>query len=437
MRILVSPSGLIKKQTLTNECEYRENVYTITHSYKESVVVYNFFNDCLVFFSKEEYENIMLDKNNTFLIENWFFVPKNFDEYSLAQKIRSKISSTKTPTFEKISAYTIMTTTDCNAQCYYCYEFGRKKIHMPEKVANDLADYIIKKYNGKSVKLRWFGGEPLYNEKVIDIIVNKLKENDINYSSSMISNAYLVDETKIEKYKKEWKLTNIQITLDGIVEEYNTIKNYIYNNDVNPFEKVVKNIESLINNEIAVSIRLNLSSLNKESLVSLIDYCSEKFKGNKYFSMYVHNIFDEEKSEDEDFLKSIYKDLEDVKKHISSKFGYRSGKIKRKLTNKVCMANSGSSLVVSPLGELGLCEHYSESEFIGSIYKEGFDEKVINSWNERREEYEGLCKNCPLFPSCYRLKKCENSFCNKFKRYNEIKNYRLILNKIIQHEIKK
>lgn len=434
MKILSEPNNkFINEQEKKDNCKYRFNRYLLRYKYREYIVLYNFFNDGFVIVSEDEYNKILEDfSNNSFFIRNWFIVPNDFNEYKMAVVFRKRVQSKPLPKFETIGSYTIMTTTDCNAQCYYCYEFGRKKIHMTEKIANDVADYIIKKYNGKQVKLGWFGGEPLYNEKVIDIITTKLKENNINYYSTMISNGYLFDENKKDKYKNLWKLKSIQITLDGINQEYNDIKNYIYDDEVNAFEKVTNNILFLTKNEIKVNIRLNVSSLNKDSLLSLIDFCFEKYGKQKYFSMYAHNIFDEEKSNDEELLKNIYKNLEEVDNKIIEKFGLISN-YRKKISKTVCMANSGNSIVINPWGKIGLCEHYSESEYIGGIYEDNYDEDAIRCWNERMEE--DMCKQCPFYPACYRLKKCENNFCNNYKKNIEIKKFKRILNKKIYNEV--
>lgn len=429
MEILQTPISLIKKQEYKKENRHRWSKYVIRQKDKNNnYIIHNMLNDCVIKINKSEFI-----KYKEYLVKNWFFVPIEYDETPNAYKVREKLSTRETPTFQTISSFTILTTTDCNAQCYYCYEFGRNKIHMTEKIANDVADFIIKKNNGQEVVLRWFGGEPLYNEKVIDIITSRLREVGIKYKSSMISNAYLISEEKVDKYIKDWGLRNIQITLDGYGDTYNSIKNYIYEEEENAFDRVINNIDVLIRNKIRVSIRLNLSSINKEDIIKLIEFCGTKWRNNRYFSMYAHNIFDEEKSEDEDFLEQIYKDLEEVENIIiKNGVGNRRKKIKRLLKKTVCMGNSGKSVVINPWGQVGLCEHYSETEMIGNIYKDEYDKKVIDDWNERFDMID-LCEDCPLFPSCYRLKKCENSFCNKFKKELKIKE----IKKTLIKELKK
>lgn len=58
-----------------------------------------------------------------------------------------------------------------------------------------------------------------------------------------------------------------------------------------------------------------------------------------------------------------------------------------------------------PNGELGLCEQYSENNFIGRIDSEKLDESVRQSF---RESWPALdaCRKCFFYPECIRLKKC-------------------------------
>lgn len=105
----------------------------------------------------------------------YFYVPVDFNEEYIADNIRILSTPLNVEPFDKINRYTILTTTDCNAKCFYCFQKDKKHIDMPMKVAQDLAKYIVDHYNGKQVELHWFGGEPLYNEPVIDEICTTFK----------------------------------------------------------------------------------------------------------------------------------------------------------------------------------------------------------------------------------------------------------------------
>lgn len=184
--------------------EYRLNNYVVSYIEDDTVVLYNVLNNYIISYVKSEFNNILEQ-----LVKLYFYVPLDFNEEYIANNIRLLATPVNINTFDKINRFTILTTTDCNANCFYCFQKGKNHIDMPIKVAKDLANYIVKHYNGKQVELHWFGGEPLYNEIVIDEICQILHDNAINYFSSMISNSYLFDSDKIEKYINLWHLKTV------------------------------------------------------------------------------------------------------------------------------------------------------------------------------------------------------------------------------------
>lgn len=70
--------------------------------------------------------------------------------------------------------------------------------------------------------------------------------------------------------------------------------------------------------------------------------------------------------------------------------------LRQKLRIRQCMADSGGSLTILPNGELGLCEHYSEDNFVGSLDGKASERSVIQSFREYWEPIEA-CKTCFYF----------------------------------------
>ena len=96
--------------------------------------------------------------------------------------------------------------------------------------------------------------------------------------------------------------------------------------------------------------------------------------------------------------------------------GLKRGILKN-LPINACMADSGNAVTIAPTGEIGLCDHYSDSEFIGHIDEEHFDQKMVDSW---REIAQGMpeCLSCCFYPECIRLKKCNTgSSCHYVSRH--------------------
>ena len=142
--------------------------------------------------------------NFVFLVENWFYLPEgSFNECDWVDFLREKKINDTSP--QGINSYVIMTTSDCNARCFYCYEKGIPRISMSEKIAIATGDYI-QRHSTKEVVLTWFGGEPLLNTSTIDIICQKLNDFGISYFSKIVTNGLLFTKEIVEKAVNAWKI---------------------------------------------------------------------------------------------------------------------------------------------------------------------------------------------------------------------------------------
>lgn len=426
---------VIGKQKYSNNENFRLLSYVKKLVVKDGILLYNVLTRCMVLLDENEYASIL---SISTLKDFWFVVPNDFQDKEFCNQLK-KLTKLLLKNQQVRDSYVIFTTTDCNAHCFYCYERGRKRIHMSQKVAEDTANYIIKKSAGRNVYISWFGGEPLYNINAIDTISRLLNSSGIKFFSRTASNGYLFDDDVVNRCVNLWHLDAVQISLDGSEEIYNKTKAYIYK-DVNPFEIVLNNIEKLLNAGVDVSIRLNVSSRNQLDLEKLVDIIHEKFANNEKLTIYSHALFestgykgdDTEESKEKNFISrnKIRTKIENY--GYSKKIG-----IPNNLCLNHCMADNDSSYSINTTGNLGKCYLYSDNEFCGSIYKENIDQKVINRFKERVPEILE-CEKCCYYPDCISLKMCgDEKTCDKFwreERLYKIKSqmlgtYNLFLNK--------
>ena len=409
---------------------YRLIKYCVAVQVDEGILLFNTLTRELLLLTSTEYDNLQKSEE---LRDRWFTVPESLNEKELATTVRWVLSNTaKKP--DKITSYTIMTTTDCNARCFYCFEKGRARTPMTDEVAHKTAVYIKEHCGGECVKLAWFGGEPLFNAKAIDIICEDLRRDGIEFYSEMTSNGYLFNDETVKKANALWNLKRVQITLDGTEEIYNRSKSYIYTDGKSPYRVVLDNIESLLNSEIRVVIRLNLDLYNADDLMRLVDELSERFNGKKGLKIYAYHLFDTERSMAETHTDEEWEPRYEALYRLESKidsYGLSNvGGIRKKLKINHCMADSGNSRIIAPTGDVGLCEHYTESEFIGHIDRDSIDETALASWIEKSPEIPE-CNDCALYPECIKLKKCtSNSACFKHSRQSSLK----YLERAILHE---
>lgn len=402
---------IIGLQSFIDNQKYRFIKYVFIKHVSDGVVLYNNLTKGMLYLTFEEYSDV---SNNKELINQWYLVPEEFDDKKFSNQVTQlgRMIAKKT---KVISSYTIFTTTDCNARCFYCYEKGVKKIMMPNKVARDVGKYIAKKSAADKVDIMWFGGEPLYNIDSIDIVCKVLKQKKVNFTSGMISNSYLFDDEIINKAIKFWNLKWIQITLDGTEKIYNRTKSFIYND--NAYVRVLQNIRKLLQADISVRIRLNITSKNADDLNLLVDDLYKKFSRNKKLRMYVHTLFESTGLKKDERNTKVLFELQKALEDKIYSYGYaREQIINGFLKTNKCMSDNDSAITILPMGQIGKCEHYSEGEYCGSIYSELFDENVLRKFKEPALEYK-KCSDCQLYPDCYRLKVClTDSLCLEDER---------------------
>lgn len=351
------------------------------------------------------------------LIAHRFLVPEDHDDYTLCLQVRqlAKLLSARK---EKTKSYTILTTTDCNARCFYCYELGRSRITMTEQTAHEVADYI----SAPKIALQWFGGEPLYNRSAIDIICQDLQSKGCDYSSEMVSNAYLFDEAMVEKATELWHLKKVQVTLDGTEPVYNRCKAFLYK-EGSAYRRVLRNVGLLLDAGIKVSIRLNIDMHNAEDLLLLVEELKQRFADKNGLSVYSHIIFEEslKHNRSEEERKRLYAKQDLLDERISQLGLSPKKKLSTEIKVNHCKVDSGSSEIILPDGHIGLCEHYTEDHFIGHISSKEQDQESIRQQREIIDEE--ACHSCPVFPSCIRLRVCENNLvCYPEDRAKKIKN---------------
>lgn len=406
-------NGLIRQPV--NNQPYRLSTFVVRFPVNDGFLLFNTVTGCILFFENEQ------DFHNSkeTLIQNWFLIPsENFDEHLWVDYLRDKKREIKGG---EIKSYLIMTTMGCNARCFYCYEKGRKPISMTEQTAIAVSNMIIADSSSKKVRISWFGGEPLVNSKVINIICKNLEKHNCAYSSNIISNGLLFSEDLIDQAINQWHLQRVQITIDGTEKNYLSIKAYKHGHG-DEFQKVMHNIENLLKNNISVSIRLNQNYGNTNDLIILSEYIKDKFAKYNTLSVYNRLLFDEKITDD---LYIAYFKL----KHKLQKLHLSKPYYGEALRSNQCMADSDTSLVITPNGKIGKCEHFSESNFIGSIYDKEFDQQMISQFKETYEKLPS-CNTCAFYPRCVRLKMCPSPIdvCTDFIRADYLDDIHYMMN---------
>lgn len=424
--------GKMLGDQVIKQTDYRLLTHLLKYNVDNGLLIYNSLTGALLFLDDSE-SSITNNPNEfeknikEFLIRNWYLVPCDNDDNSLCDKANEMMlmlyDMDKHP---PLVHYTIFTTTDCNARCFYCFENKRSKIHMSEKTAEDVAEFIIKSSKGLPITIRWFGGEPLYNSKVIDIICNSLSKANISYKSTMVSNGYLFSEDIINKSKDLWNLQSVKIALDGTEEIYNRYKAYIYS-DGSAFVRVINNIKNLIEAEIKVTVRLNMDFHNVDDLYDLAEYLHDKFGGTELLDFDLHMLLEnstqvqiDRPESERHILINKYNDLNKYLATFVKPKDYDLASVRRW---KQCMADDNSATTILPDGRLGKCDYYTDDGFWGSIYSDEINEKEIARFKKMiRPDGGNKCNSCPIRPICLMLKECCDNVnrCDVYDQQNKI-----------------
>ena len=419
MKIIEEQSQLISKtlgkQMINTETAVRPLSYVRSIPVKEGTLLFNILSGELLLLDETEIEYFAPQHkvaNSTVkqLVEKWFLVPENTDDCQLSKQLVTVINSINNIfSSPQISSFTILPTTDCNARCFYCFELGCSRKWMTEETAMSVVDYIMRKKADGEIKIRWFGGEPLYNSKIIDIISSELKKHGVKYHCNMTTNGYLFDEDMIDRAKNLWNLQKIQITLDGTEKIYNKTKAYIYKNDPSPFKRVIKNIKNLLERGMEVVIRINMDLHNVDDSFDLTKYLLEEFKGFNNYFINPHLLYENsckfktnDTDKDDNYLNKKYNELREI---VSKALNKQSKYTRIMRFSNHCLADTDTSVMILPEGQLGKCEHYTDDHYIGSIFDDKLDLDMI-TWFKQTTTVMPECDNCELRPACIYLKCC-------------------------------
>ena len=340
----------------------------------------------------------------------------NFDERE-AFAMQRRVDCATAPRGEV--AITICPTLACNFECPYCFATrGRGK--MAPEVQDEivaLAGRMLDAGHARRLVITWFGGEPLMGAGAIDIISDELAAKGIGYTSRMVSNCLLFDEGLVQRAKERWNLNYVQVTLDGTEEVYNRTKAFV-DYEGSAFQRVLDNMDLLLDAEITVAVRLNLHADNLDDLLALIDQLAERFGGRKGIGAYAAMLREDDGTlvgfDSETAAFEAYAAMTDrlLSTGLASQ---RAGNRNLKLNH--CMADSDTAVTIMPEGTISKCEHYSETELVSSIDSDEWDTELLQSWKERWPATE-LCHGCPRYPICYNLRKCPytRTPCNELER---------------------
>lgn len=386
----------------------------------EETIVYSTLTTSIVVMDNDEVERVFENKDFSNeemcdeLLEMGFLYDEAEPQEEILRASRAHVMNGETG----ITGVTIAPTMACNARCYYCFEHGARWGTMDGNTADAVADFLIKQCTTGELSIAWFGGEPLMAASIIDRITERIKAAGIAVESTLTTNGILLDK-KTRNRLRDWGTYRVQITLDGIGEEYNRIKSYV-GIAGNPFDIVIENIRSLFEmGGISVHIRLNYKSIDRQSIEETFDYVYDLFGDEPNLYLYGapldlpelkgYSEFDQE--EGCLFLDVLHMSLDHG--FENDELNFRAGVNVSKDYNAVlgelmlapfpapCFMVNKWRFVIDDRGLLYKCQkHLGKEEFsCGSVFS-GIEKNTYYAYYVTDELHDTKCADCFMLPIC-------------------------------------
>ena len=402
---------------IASRTDWRFSDYILKCHVDDGDLMYSFFTGELVFVTS------FFDSFD-YLASNRFLVPSKYEEKLEIPNYQRVIRTIKRAQKPKIKTFEIVTTTFCNAYCFYCYERDFQKMSMTAETADATANYIAK--FGGPLRIIWFGGEPLVNKMPIRRISEQLIDKGVSFSSSLTTNGLLITERLINDMI-QWNINHVTIKLDGTEERYNKIK--AYKSEIpNPYKTVLENLQKIIHAGLRLTVRINIEKHNVEDAIMLAESLRDLFNGNDLVSFIFRPLnntkFDS--AIESNHREAIY---QVVQSEMDKTFdaGYNvAGPLLSGISGHCCKADGGHYLLINPNGNLAFCSEDFENNCHGSVF-DSPEALAIPSLSENLLEKGEICSSCPKYPNCILTRQCpanKSRVCTE-----ELQNY-------IMHETK-
>lgn len=370
---------------------------TISISDKYNLHYNSFFDSFLL--SKKDYE-ISLDKQGEelqTLIKNGFIVDKSVDEN---KKLRERSDSIILQ--DNSFRLTINPTLDCNFSCWYCYEEKLKKSRMDEQTLHalrKLLSNLAKKYD--NLHISFFGGEPFLQFKdvivpIYEYIEFVCQKNDCTYTTSYTTNGGLISN-KILDYLEDKSVSNMQITIDGGEKHHN--KTRYYANKKGSYRVILANIAKLLRSKISVTVRINYTPDNIDSLKEVADDLLNLLHIEDVDKLLVVRLHQVWQTTEEDLTSEVDAVVEYLCKH-----GIRA--LKPVFNNVIspCYADFKNSALINYNGDVFKCTavDFLNAERDGYLKENGEIVWENNSLEKRvNSKFKNkACNDCRIQPIC-------------------------------------
>ncbi len=340
--------------------------------------------------------------------KNGYVVDESVDETSrLLEQWQYHVNDTSPRVFN----VTLAPTMQCNYNCPYCFEAGKRNgVTMSQETADAVIAFIREKAENnpslERISINGFGGEPLLNVDILEYICQAVqqlcKKCCIEFNGHITTNAFFLTPSVASRLSN-CGITTAQVSIDGMPEVYAVSKGATSY----AFYRVVDNIANACN-AIRISVRINVHRDGLPAAVELTDYLLKERSLDGLIKIYIANIRqygETVKAERANFLSWCKMNREYMQlfdpvsgKYMTKGLAIRSLKSHSVPCNNICKYNA----CIGPEGELYPCEHYfGDRRYIsGSVFNGAMETEMSARLRVAQFPKGKECRKCTIAPIC-------------------------------------
>ncbi|MCP9881892.1 SPASM domain-containing protein [Cyanobium sp. Alchichica 3B3-8F6] len=317
--------------------------------------------------------------------------------------------------FSRSMSLTLMMTEGCNFSCSYCNQgLDKDPKKIDQSTVSKVLSYVSRHEDLRKLHISWYGGEPLLAFKEIVEFSTQFKgfckAQKIYYSSSVLSNGYLLSPEKAQKLL-DAGVKNAQISMDGYVDSHDSSR--FPSKHTGSYNKILDNVKDVLAaTSMNIVVRVNVSKRNIDGIPKLVEDISRREIPCERFSMYFALVYDPSNSQLEDAgdvgtdIISEYQEYADAELSFLRCLDSHHIKAALDIDEHMgdCLVTRHNSFAINPYGDLFKCYiPISNPTFkLGDVSdfdaaKESDTFRKWNSWTAFNDEY---CKKCRLVGSC-------------------------------------
>jgi len=309
----------------------------------------------------------------------------------------------------------LLASEDCNFRCVYCYEDFARGTMLPS-VRESIKKLVLKKASRlETLKISWFGGEPLYGYEAIEdlapFFLETAEKYSLDYGSHMTTNGYLLTPD-IATQLLEWRILDYQITIDGDHRHHD--KKRPTRDGLPTFDRIFSNLKFLKKRkeDFGATIRINFDQENYPDLDEFILVLQREFGGDERFKIAFNPVGRWGGPNDANLAVCGLNETSHLSTRLqrfaSDKGLNLAGTLEdsTKPGSQVCYAARPYNFIVGAHGQLMKCTIALDTKdynVVGKLSPDGellLDRDKFALWVEPVFESDPTCQKCHLVPTC-------------------------------------